>query len=90
MLPYGTAGVLHQLFHAAYVVKMAMGEQNGFHSQILCLEEFPQLGKILAGIDDGADLGSFFMNDKAVGLQRAQGERVDLDHSQFLRGSFIS
>ena len=74
------AGIGGQIPHRTHMVKMTVGQQNGFESQPQGFH-FGQDGiRLIARIDDTAGSGSVIVDDVGVGLVQAKGKFVDFEH----------
>ena len=74
--PKGAVGGLYQRFYAAYMVKMAMGEQNSIQGKPFARQKGKDLFRRIAWVDNGAGLAFRGAMDLAVGLVRAQGKEI--------------
>ena len=75
-----TPGFGGNVLYAAHMVKVPVGQQHGFHGQAQAVHLIQYRFRVISGVDNAAGFGAVMVDDIAVGLIRAQGQGVNVQH----------
>jgi hypothetical protein len=74
--PNGCAGESFHLLRAADVVDVGMGDDDGFHLELMSAQDGENVFDVVSGIDDDGFARGFVAEDGAVALEQADGQNL--------------